>query len=125
MFPNTNIGGSFARAKGPAVRWKAGQKKQAAKTLTEKQAVRTYPAQFGYNASFEPVKSLASMERAMKKSISFRVFATMGTFAVAWVFTGNPFTSIGVASAQAITNTTIYYYHERWWDQNGNKRNAK
>jgi uncharacterized membrane protein len=55
--------------------------------------------------------------RALRKSLSFRLFATIGTFAVAWIFTGNPFTSLGLAGAQAVTNTTIYYAHEKAWEQ--------
>jgi|GEM_PF-1862565 len=62
-----------------------------------------------------------NIEKALKKSLSFRVFATLGTFAVAFAFTGNPIGSVSIATAQAITNTTIYYYHEKFWDK---KKNA-
>lgn len=125
MFPDTNTGVSFARAKTSAGKWKANRRTQTPKIQAKKHPARVQPAQLGYNTSFEPVKSLASMERAVKKSISFRIFATVGTFAVAWVFTGNPFTSLGVASAQAITNTTIYYFHEKHWDAMGLKETEK
>lgn len=61
------------------------------------------------------------LPKAMQKSLSFRVFATIGTFAVAFAFTGSPFTSMGLATAQALTNTTIYYYHEKFWDKKETK----
>jgi uncharacterized membrane protein len=60
---------------------------------------------------------LISKDEKIQKSLSFRLFATIGTFLVAFVFTGQAFTSLGLAGAQAITNTTIYYYHEKAWEK--------
>jgi uncharacterized membrane protein len=62
-------------------------------------------------------KITLKLDRAIKKSLSFRVLATIGTFAVTYAFTGNPFTSTGVATAQALTNTTIYFVHEKMWER--------
>ncbi|MCX6804139.1 MAG: DUF2061 domain-containing protein [Candidatus Diapherotrites archaeon] len=126
MFPDTQISSaSIAIKKGGGRRWDASAKlKEGSKPFVQLPlSISPPPIQFGYDNSFELIRGLTSMERAVKKSISFRVFATMGTFAVAWVFTGNPFTSIGLASAQAITNTTIYYWHEKHWE--GKSRSQK
>ena len=60
---------------------------------------------------------LISKDRKIQKSLSFRVFATMGTFAVAYAFTGNFLVSAPIAGAQAITNTLIYYEHEKYWEK--------
>lgn len=117
MFPNTQLIRGNRRLRQPAEnKWKAGGKNIPAAMQTQKEASNVSMAQFGYDGTFEPIKAISSMDKAVKKSISFRIVATMGTFAVAWVFTGNPFMSVGVASAQAITNTTIYYFHEKHWE---------
>ena len=65
------------------------------------------------------------MPRALKKSLTFRVFATLGTFAVTYAFTGNVVTGMGISTAQALTNTTIYYWHERMWTKEPKKGNAE
>lgn len=107
MFPELSSLSETVAARSPSTK-KWGAKKQPL-VLEPKTSLNTVN-------SFEPIRAINEMDRAVKKSISFRVVATLGTFAVTFAFTGNPFTSIGIATAQAITNTTIYYYHEKHWD---------
>ena len=66
-----------------------------------------------------------SVDRAIQKALSFRVLATIGTFAVTYAFTGNVAAGVGISTAQAVTNTTLYYLHERMWDKNVPIKEAK
>ena len=69
--------------------------------------------------------SWISKDKKIQKSISFRIVATVGTFACAYVFTGNPFISLPIAGAQALTNTTIYYFHEGYCDKENEPKEPK
>jgi uncharacterized membrane protein len=56
-------------------------------------------------------------QRSFLKTVSWRVTGSTSTAVIAWLVTGD----IGVAGAlaliQAMTNTVLYYLHERLWNR--------
>jgi uncharacterized membrane protein len=55
--------------------------------------------------------------RSIVKTISWRVTGSSATFLIAYLLTGN-FAIAGVIGVtQIITNTILYYFHERIWNR--------
>ena len=55
--------------------------------------------------------------RSLVKTISWRITGSSATFAIAYVMTGS-FAIAGVIGiTQMISNTVLYYFHERIWNQ--------
>lgn len=57
----------------------------------------------------------SSNMRSILKSISWRVTASIDTFLIAWVVTGNPMMGGGIALGEILTKLIWYYVHERIW----------
>jgi uncharacterized membrane protein len=56
-------------------------------------------------------------KRSLVKTISWRVTGSSATFLIAYAMTGN-FAIAGVIGlAQMVTNTILYYIHERVWNK--------
>jgi len=55
--------------------------------------------------------------RSIIKAVSWRVFATLTTIAVVYLFTGELVLSIGVGFVEALSKLVLYYIHERLWDK--------
>jgi uncharacterized membrane protein len=56
-------------------------------------------------------------KRSLVKTVSWRVTGSTATFAIAYVMTGS-FAIAGVIGfTQMITNTVLYYVHERVWNK--------
>lgn len=55
--------------------------------------------------------------RSFTKSLSYRIFGTLSSFAVAYVLTGNATLSSLIALWETIVKVGIYYWHERIWDK--------
>jgi sulfate adenylyltransferase subunit 1 (EFTu-like GTPase family)/uncharacterized membrane protein len=53
--------------------------------------------------------------RSIAKAISWRVTGSLDTFVVAVVITGSSKLAGGVALAEVLTKTGLYYFHERIW----------
>lgn len=55
--------------------------------------------------------------RSVVKTISWRITGSSATFAIAYIMTGS-FAIAGVIGiAQMISNTILYYVHERIWNK--------
>jgi uncharacterized membrane protein len=55
--------------------------------------------------------------RSLLKTISWRITGSSATFLVSYIMTGN-FTIAGsIAIIQVISNTILYYIHERVWNK--------
>lgn len=50
------------------------------------------------------------------KALSWRITGSGATFLIAWLLTHNVFVAGPIAFIQLITNTILYYFHERIWD---------
>ena len=56
-------------------------------------------------------------KRSIVKTISWRLTGSSATFLIAFLLTGN-FAIAGVIGVtQMITNTILYYFHERIWNK--------
>ena len=58
---------------------------------------------------------MESIKKSIYKTISWRIVATLGTFVIAFVFTGKISISLGIGIADGVIKTILYYGHERVW----------
>jgi uncharacterized membrane protein len=56
----------------------------------------------------KPVKSII-------KSLSWRVVGTLDTIIISYFVTGKVTMALSIGSAEVITKTVLYYFHERAW----------
>lgn len=59
---------------------------------------------------------------SLAKSIVYRVFGTITTFIIAYLFTKEFLIASGIAILEMIAKTVLYYLYERFW--NRLRRNA-
>ncbi len=53
--------------------------------------------------------------RSLAKSMTWRLFATLDTFVVSMLVTGNPKWAGSIVSVELLTKMTLYFVHERVW----------
>lgn len=53
--------------------------------------------------------------RSLLKTLSWRGLASIDTFAIAWLATGNVTVGATIVSAEIFTKMVLYYLHERGW----------
>ncbi|MBV9532206.1 MAG: DUF2061 domain-containing protein [Bradyrhizobium sp.] len=56
-----------------------------------------------------------SHARSTAKAVSWRIFGSLDTFTIAALITGSSKLAGGVALAEVLTKTVLYYVHERGW----------
>lgn len=56
-----------------------------------------------------------SQTRTVIKTLTWRVVASLDTFAIAWYITGNPIAGASIAGIEVLTKIGLYYVHERGW----------
>ena len=54
-------------------------------------------------------------KRTMAKTISWRITASLTTFLIAWILTGDILVGASIGSIEAIAKIFLYYFHERIW----------
>ena len=59
--------------------------------------------------------SADTKKRTMAKTITWRITASLTTFLIAWILTGDILVGASIGSAEAITKIFLYYFHERIW----------
>jgi uncharacterized membrane protein len=57
-----------------------------------------------------------SPKRSLVKTISWRITGSGATFLVAWFVSGSFIAAGSIAIIQLMTNTILYYGHERVWN---------
>ena len=57
-----------------------------------------------------------SRKRSLIKSITWRMLASLDTFIIAWLVTGEPSWAGTIAMFEVLTKTFLYYLHERGWN---------
>jgi uncharacterized membrane protein len=57
--------------------------------------------------------------RSLVKTISWRITGSSATFAIAYILTGNLAVAGVIGITQMISNTVLYYIHERIWNKIG------
>ena len=55
--------------------------------------------------------------RSLVKTITWRVTGSGATFLIAWLISNNLSVSGTIAILQLVTNTVLYYVHERIWNK--------
>ncbi|NQZ02043.1 MAG: adenylyl-sulfate kinase [Bdellovibrionales bacterium] len=55
--------------------------------------------------------------RSVAKSLSWRVLATLTTFSLVYIFTGQIETAITVGGLEVFVKMAVYYLHERGWNK--------
>ena len=58
-----------------------------------------------------------SKRRSILKAVSWRIFASIDTFLIAWLISGSVSTSSWIAGIEAFTKVFLYYFHERLWNK--------
>ena len=59
--------------------------------------------------------STETQKRSIVKTLTWRVTASMTTFLIAWVLTGDILIGASIGSIEAIAKIFLYYFHERIW----------
>jgi uncharacterized membrane protein len=54
--------------------------------------------------------------RSLLKTLSWRVFASIDTFLIAWFISGSLTMSSWIAGIEVFTKLFLYYFHERLWN---------
>ena len=60
--------------------------------------------------------SLELKKRTLIKTMTWRVTASLTTFVIAWILTGDLLIGVSIGSVEAIAKIFLYYYHERIWN---------
>ena len=55
-------------------------------------------------------------KRTILKTLTWRVTASLTTFIIAWVLTGDLLIGATIGSIEAIAKIFLYYFHERIWN---------
>ena len=69
---------------------------------------------------FRKVLLLINMEltkRSLLKTITWRITASLDTFVIAWIITGDWKMGGSIAGIEVITKMFFYYFHERIWNK--------
>ena len=59
--------------------------------------------------------SADTKKRTMVKTLTWRITASLTTFLIAWVLTGDILVGASIGSIEAIAKIFLYYFHERIW----------
>lgn len=55
--------------------------------------------------------------RSIVKTVSWRLTGSGSTFLISWIITGNLFVAGTILGIHFVTNTLLYYFHERVWNR--------
>jgi|TARA_B100000780_G_scaffold205920_1_gene146369 uncharacterized membrane protein len=58
-------------------------------------------------------------KRTIIKTLTWRVTASLTTFVIAWLLTGDLLIGISIGSIEAVAKIFLYYFHERIWNNIG------
>lgn len=53
--------------------------------------------------------------RSLAKSVSYRIFASMGTAGIVYILSGNLTLSLGAGALDTVVKLLLYFIHERIW----------
>ena len=60
--------------------------------------------------------SVDTQKRTISKTITWRITASLTTFLIAWMLTGDLLIGASIGTIEAITKIFLYYFHERVWN---------
>ena len=58
-----------------------------------------------------------SNKRSIVKALTWRALASLATFIISYMLTGDIAAATGIASVQVFVNLLLYYVHERIWNK--------
>ena len=58
-----------------------------------------------------------SNKRSITKALTWRALASLATFIISYIVTGDFAAATGIASVQVFVNLLLYYVHERIWNK--------
>ena len=59
--------------------------------------------------------SVDTKKRTIAKTMTWRITASLTTFTIAWVLTGDLLIGASIGTIEAIAKIFLYYFHERIW----------
>ena len=59
-------------------------------------------------------------KRSVLKTITWRIIASLTTFALAYLFFGDISKATGLMAVEIVLKMALYYFHERVWFKYGN-----
>ena len=59
--------------------------------------------------------SVDTQKKTIAKTITWRILASLTTFIIAWILTGDLLIGASIGSLEAIAKIFLYYFHERIW----------
>ena len=68
---------------------------------------------------------MTSIQKALYKSISYRLISVTITFVISYYITGDVAVATAIMSADALIKMIVYFYHERLWRLIYKKANKK
>ena len=60
--------------------------------------------------------SVDLQKRTIAKTLTWRITASLTTFLIAWILTGDVLIGTSIASIEAFAKIFLYYFHERIWN---------
>lgn len=63
------------------------------------------------------LKWLKSLDKALLKTISWRVVASTDTLVIAWLVTGSFHLAGSIMGIEVFTKMIFYYLHEKTWER--------
>ena len=60
--------------------------------------------------------SVDTRKRTITKTTTWRIIASLTTFLIAWILTGDLLIGASIGSIEAIAKIFLYYFHERLWN---------
>ena len=67
--------------------------------------------------------SADTQKRTIVKTMTWRITASLTTFFIAWILTGDILIGASIGSIEAIAKIFLYYFHERIWTNVSWERN--
>ena len=55
-------------------------------------------------------------KRTIAKTMTWRVTASLTTFLIAWILTGDLLIGVSIGTIEATVKIFLYYFHERIWN---------
>ena len=59
--------------------------------------------------------SVDTQKRTIVKTMTWRITASLTTFIIAWILTGDLLIGASIGTIEAIAKIFLYYFHERIW----------
>ena len=60
--------------------------------------------------------SADTQRKTIAKTMTWRITASLTTFVIAWILTGDLLIGASIGTIEAIAKIFLYYFHERIWN---------